>query len=140
MIHRHYLISQLEGAQIIHRKGNMHCNADYLSRSVLLGSKIIDLEESKLDPWENSALMYYLKFKKFPNGTSRKQVNRIKQIENKYEYDPDKDILFIFKKEKKLIVPERVKREEIIDKEHSASVHFGVDSTAGRIKERYWWR
>ena len=57
-----YLISQFEGAQIIHRKGNMHCNADYLSRPVLLGSKVIDLEESKLDPWENSALMYYLKF------------------------------------------------------------------------------
>ena len=47
--------------------------------------------------------------------------------------------MFIFKKEKKLIVPERVKREEIIDKEHSASVHFGVDSTAVRLKERYWW-
>ena len=130
--------------EIIHRRGAIHCNADCLSRPVLLMETLdgIDHEEATTiiranDPHEDSALMHYLKYRKFSNGAPRKQINRIKRLASRYEINNNH--LYLLKNDKKYLIPERSERSRIIDTMHAASAHFGIDSTYNRLKEKYYW-
>lgn len=57
--------------EIVHRKGRLHNNADYLSRAVLINKIYVEEKRQKcLDPWENSSLIHFLG--NFKNGTAKK--------------------------------------------------------------------
>ena len=130
-------LSQFEYT-IKHRRGKIHCNADFLSRPVLYAA-ILEPEGAlsiKCDPWEDGALLYYLEKGRFQNGTSRKQVNRILKILPKYKLE--KDTLYILK-EKWLIVPKKEERFQLIDQAHASVVHFGAEATANKLREKYYW-
>ncbi|CAF1035467.1 unnamed protein product [Brachionus calyciflorus] len=73
-------ISQFD-FEIVHRKGRLHKNADYLSRPVLyLRTDNGDTSSRYLDPWEDGCLLHYLQYKKFENGVSKKQVKRVENL------------------------------------------------------------
>lgn len=125
---------------IVHRKGNKHANADYLSR--LLLAKTVELPEfdeefNKTDPFKNEAFMYYVTYKRHRAGSSRKLINRVEKLSSRYLLENDK--LYILKDSKKFQVPHPSERMEIVDKYHAMSAHFGIESTFNRIKENYYW-
>ena len=119
---------------IKHRRGKIHCNADFLSRPVLYAA-ILEPEgvlSIKCDPWEDGSLLYYLEKGRFQNGTGRKQVNRILKILPKYKLE--KDTLHILK-DKWLIVPKKEERFQLIDQAHASVVHFGAEATANKSSQ-----
>jgi len=68
---------------IVHRKGKIHSNVDALSRPVLLMDVEIphvieDDTEKLLDPWDDSNFLFFLEYRSFPPGCSKKQIKRIK--------------------------------------------------------------
>ena len=86
--------------EIVHRKGKKHCNADYLSIPVLMTEYMEHDKEDVLvktiDPWDDTALMFYLRKRQFKRGSSKKQIKRILNISKSYELDEEN--LFITKK------------------------------------------
>lgn len=124
---------------IVHRKGKLHWNADYLSRPILF-TAVNESEVGinyKLDPLEDGFLMSYLQKGRFRKGSSRKQINRIIHILPNFKLEGE--VLYMKKDDKWLIVPKKEDRYEIIDKAHAASVHFGSESTTNKIKEKFFW-
>jgi hypothetical protein len=140
---------------IIHRKGSSHANADYISRpeTTYFLNKLVnnehlyysnenddnndeDLSLKNFDPYDDEPLLYYLKYKKHQDGIPKKQVKRIEKLKN---YDFKDGRITIVRNKQLLIYPPKEERDEIIDKFHAASAHFGVDSTLNRIKEKYFW-
>jgi hypothetical protein len=124
--------------EIIHKKGKTHSNADYLSRPNEHAFIIKHDPSCKdLDPYEDAALVYYLRHKKHRDGSSRKQVNRV--IKRARNLDMVEETIKIEKEGKWLTIPTPEKRHEIIDKAHASAAHFGIISTLNKIKEDYWW-
>ena len=76
-------LSQLD-FEIVHRKGINHSNADYLSRptetSYLVISEEQTISNTRLGPYEDEPLLYFLKYLKHRRGASRKQVNRLNKL------------------------------------------------------------
>ena len=116
--------------EIVHRKGKKHCNADYLSRPVLMIEHREPESEDQVvkitDPWEDAALMYYLRKKKFKRGSAKKQIKRILNLSK--SYDLDDETLYIIRKGTKLEVPKKEDRKSVVDKYHAMSAHLGVNS------------
>ena len=116
--------------EIIHRSGNIHKNADAISRPVLL-TEIMNNEnnlekydeETSLknsDPYEDGCLMHYLKYKKHINGASKKQLKR---VENKAKFFQMTEAGIIMMRNKidaefNILIPKPEDREFIILKEH----------------------
>ena len=73
--------------EIQHRKGFKHSNVDTLSRPVLTITEVVEpeleTEESRVDPLEDEALIYYLQFGRHLSGTSHK---KIKSFFNRAKY------------------------------------------------------
>ena len=132
-------LSQFE-FEIEHRKGKDHSNADMMSRPVF-SSTIQEDDFSfttlKFEPYEDDALMYYLKYRKHKPGAARKQINRIDRLVPKYDYLNGE--LYQIKGNSKLLIPKIEDRNKIIDENHAASAHMGIDSTMNRIREKYIW-
>ena len=109
---------------IIHRAGRLHTNVDAISRPVLTIQNINkieiqdenDLSCKTLDPYEDSALLHYLRYRKFPNGTSRKKISRIKKLDDHYKFDDNK---IMFRKdigdEYKIEIPVPETRKNLIE-------------------------
>jgi hypothetical protein len=81
--------------------------------------------------------MYFLEYRKFKRGTARRQINKITKLAELYKLE--NGILSKIKNDKLLIVPKPSERVELIDKYHATSAHFGIESTANRLKEKFWW-
>ncbi len=121
--------------ELLHREGKSHCNTDFCSRPILLSNSLHDDEHKSQDPFNNGALMYYLEYKKFKRGTARRQINKVTKLAEIYKLE--NRILSKIKNDKLLIVPKPSERVELIDKYHAARAHFGIESTANRLKERF---
>ena len=135
--------------QIRHRPGTLHANVDALSRIeevvyAVRTTEVLSEEEvvsSKgLDPWEDEALLYYLKHRRHASGLPKKQVKRVKKLANQYVLEDG--ILYFRKKsgntEIQLIVPKVQDRTALIKKAHLLG-HFQEESTQSRLKEKYHW-
>ena len=129
---------------VVHRKGKKHTNVDILSRPVnyvsITNAEDTDCNEKQLDPYENSGLMYYLKYKKFRTGISKRQIKRIiklaenyKLIENRLFYKKPKEDTFT------LEIPPVDERNKIIEQAHLVG-HFQTESTYDRLKTQYFWK
>ena len=93
--------------EIVHRKGIIHANADTLSRPVLVITRAMTEKEQDdeatsktLDPYEDETLLYYLKYKKYMSGVSKKQKKRVESLADHYMID-DKEQLWYIKSHNK---------------------------------------
>ena len=131
--------------EIIHRKGKLHANVDALSRPVLVideipAEEITEPQFKNLDPWEDEALLHYLKFGRHIVGASNRQVKRVLKLAYQYKFEKD-DLKYARnpKTREYLIYPKPIDREEIIKKAHNFG-HFQFQSTYNRIKVKYFWK
>lgn len=136
--------------EIVHRKGLIHSNADTLSRPVL-SLKVVeedvsqeeDISVKSLDPYQDDALLHFLRHKKHISGVTKNQIKRINKLTDVYELNLDnlgREILWYKRPDGvKLIVPEEGIRDEIIKKAHLLG-HFQTESTLKRIQEEYYWK
>ena len=131
---------------IVHRKGRVHSNVDALSRPVLaceLIGKVTGEEEKSskiLDPFEDEALLYYLRHGKNKAGIGKNQARRVLKESERYELVEGR-LFFIEnrdKKTRKLIVPPPEERTRIAVNAHLLG-HFQEKSTGERIRERFFW-
>lgn len=93
------------------------------------GNKIID-------PYEDLALIHYLKFNKHNEGISKNQAKRIMTIKDKFRYKKDGETLEIYKNNMWLTYPKKDDRKQVILKAHLLG-HFKDIATIDRIKHRY---
>ena len=92
-----------------------------------------------LDPWEDEALLYYLKNAKFPGGISKKTIRRLKPKLPLFKLE--NETLF-FKKDinsNYLIWPKVAERRELIMNAHILG-HFQAASTYEKLKDQYFWK
>jgi len=89
----------------VYRKGTLHSNVDAISRPVLTVSifnnnKIDDHDDNKnIEAYDDSYLMYYLKFKTHLPGASKRQLKRIMRLVTKYKLDLGSNTLYYRKNE-----------------------------------------
>ena len=142
------LYLQIYDFEIIHRKGLSHTNVDVLSRPVLLASEnecFEEIEEQEFvqpDPYEDETLIYFLKFARYPNGCSKKQIKRIKKIIQHYKLVNDElryRKLINIDSDFDLIIPRKEDRIALIKKAHILG-HFQENSTYDRLKDKYFWK
>ena len=120
-------------------------NVDALSRPVLFIDPIRTDEREEdanikaLDPWEDEALLYYLKNGKFPGGVSKKTIRRLKPKVLLFKLD--RDTLYHRKDvdSKYLIWPKVADRRDIIMKAHLLG-HYQAASTYDKIKNDFIWK
>ena len=133
--------------EIVHRRGVIHSNADALSRPVLIltrAMKQIDQEDDittkNLDPYDDETLLYYLKFKKYMSGVSKKQKKRVEALSDYYSLDENEQLWYAkTSNDKQKKVPRPQDRIELATKAHLLG-HFQVESTLNRLKEEYHWK
>jgi len=130
--------------EIIHRKGNIHSNADTLSRPVmevaLVNTILTENDGSKsLDVYEDDALLYRLKMGKHLPGLASKQVKRVDKLMEHYKWN-DNQLLYRpdINKEEYLVVPKKDERRDVIEKAHLLG-HFQTEATAARVREGEVW-
>jgi hypothetical protein len=141
---------------IIYKKGKEHVNADAVSRPpaadqiksvnesiavmMLRAEDIEDQELKNCDPYDNQALMYFLKTGQFKSGTGRNQIRRIQRLAIHFNM---KDNTMFYRKNTNeaynLIQPRKEDRKSIILQAHEFG-HFGAESTFNRLKPQYFWR
>ena len=95
------------------------------------------LSNSNLDPYENSALRYYLEFGRHEPGTSSKTCAAVKRQALGYRFDLD----YIYHLEDngdECKVPKRSERTELIDKAHRLG-HFQAKSVFDSLRVEYFW-
>jgi hypothetical protein len=108
--------------EIEYKKGELHANADAVSRPVLLVGKVVDEDEEEIvsaDPYDNEALIYYLEYGRHRKGASKCSVKRIMKLADHYRMDSGKlsyrkDVDALEYKE----VPIKEERKELITKFH----------------------
>jgi len=135
---------QMYDFEIQYKKGELHANADALSRPPIDDE---DIKQTSLlmlvandaakqtDPYDDDYLMFYLHNNKHKDGSSQKQVIRTSKLAKVYEL---KDDHLIYKHDRK-ILPKESERLEIIEKAHIFG-HFQLESTVSRIRETHNWR
>ena len=111
--------------EIKHRPGKSHCNADMLSRPVLLSLQrnelAIEQQSTKLlDPYDDPCLLNYLIHRRHVAGASRKQVKRVEKSATLYKIKEDGTIMARKNRDHEftITIPKPENREEIILKEH----------------------
>ena len=75
----------------------------------------IDEETSSrnlIDPFDDAALMHFMKYRRHVPGSSKKQVGRINQTSKRYDYYGGK--LFINRKVLRIEIPQKDDRENLI--------------------------
>ena len=140
--------------EILYKKGSLHTNVDAISRppppldapaevkqvlTIALANE--DDESAKsLDPFEDEALMHYLRTLRHMNGTSKKQINRIDRLQKHYMlvnenllYRRDVDA------NRWLTVPRVEQRNELVLRCHLLG-HFQVSTTLKRLQDSYYWK
>lgn len=125
--------------EIVHRKGVNHSNVDALSRPVFIAGVSIDESLKQVDPYEDSVLMHFLKYKTFEPGTSKSQVKRVSIIAERFKMIYGK---LFYKKphsDKFLMYPKADERHGIALKAHLHG-HFQQRATFDRIKDTHYWR
>lgn len=103
----------------------------------------IDQEEDSqgktLDPWEDEALLHFLRYGKYPNGISKKTIKRVKCKVDNFKFENE---TLYYRKDtnsKFLIWPVKAERRELITKAHLLG-HFQAASTYEKLKENYFWK
>ena len=71
-----------------------------------------------IDPYEDLALLHYLKFMKHNDGISKNQARRIERIKDNYRFMKDQETLQIKKDEVWKTYPKKEDRKQIILKAH----------------------
>jgi hypothetical protein len=133
---------------IVHRKGANHGNVDALSRPVLASRTVQiyeilseDASSKNLDPWDDTPLMHFLEFGKFPAGLSKKQMKRVMNKKDRFKLE---DKVLLFRKSQKSdwrIWPanDEKTRRDLIESAHAFG-HFKAAATYQRLAEKYFWR
>jgi hypothetical protein len=128
---------------IKYKKGTVHGNADAVSRPVLLVRTRNAVNEEPVnkvsEPYDNEALIHYLRFLKHRNGSSKNQIKMIENLAKKYSLEDD---ILKYKKNQEsedyLIIPKPELRKELVMKEHLLG-HFQTQTTFDRLKTRFYW-
>ena len=140
--------------EIMYKKGSLHTNVDALSRpppsddmskevKQILAVALVedkDITARNLDPFEDEALMHFLKHGRHLSGTSRKQINRIDKLQSHFMLQ--NDALFFRRNldsNKWLLVPRVEQRNELILKCHLLG-HFQVSTTVRRLQDSFYWK
>lgn len=131
--------------------GKENSGADAASRPVLAittGNKNQDYDQKSahekegykiIDPYEDLALLHYLKFNKHNDGLSKSQVKRVMTLKDRFRFKKDNETLEIIKNDNWLIYPKQDDRKQIILKAHLLG-HFENTATVDRLRNRYYWR
>jgi hypothetical protein len=125
---------------IIHRKGNLHTNVDFLSRPIFLVPPQVDAPKSiepestdkQLDVYENDALKQFLTTGKHIAGRIKRNRKRIEKLAKVFKYE--NCTLKLQKDDLVLHVPLPKEQPEIVRKAHLIG-HFQVHTTLKRIQE-----
>jgi hypothetical protein len=92
------------------------------------------------DPYEDEALLHFLKNGRHMSGTSRKQVSRIDRLEKHYMCAEDE---LLFRRDigstKWLIVPPVDQRNKLVRRCHLLG-HFQVGTTLRRLQDSFYWK
>lgn len=129
--------------EIIHRPGNIHHNADCLSRQN--GNNEVNQQEALSvslvekvngEHYYDNALMEYLKSSKFQSGMTERNKKRIIRASKNLMWKDER--ICIMRDNAWKIIPKIEEREEIIKSCHEFG-HFQVEATCARIEERYYW-
>jgi hypothetical protein len=146
----------LQIRQVHHRAGLLHSNVDMLSRPPLdekhtaIVCRVIEEKrdddnssQKQLCPYEDQALITFLRFGKHANGASFKQVKRVERLAPVYRLakclDKDQFYLEVLRENKYLNYPRKEDRIDIIKKYHLLG-HFKSETTLERVKEKYFWK
>ena len=121
---------------VLYRKGVAHTNVDPLSRDVLTAVST-SLSPNNIDPYENEALMHFLKFKKHRRGRPSKQCGDIEKLGKNYELIND-TVYLRNNNGQLLVIPRSSERDAIIKQAHGNG-HFQVDATVAEVKKLYTW-
>ena len=115
---------------------------DTLSRPVLTITEVIDTEleteESRIDPLEDEALIYYLQFGRHLSGTSHK---KIKSVLNKAKYFKYEHNNLWYKRNNEdhyVRIPPRSERIAMIGHEHLLG-HFQTETVYNSMVSKYYW-
>ena len=118
------MLSQFD-FEVRYRPGVANGNADMLSRPVLFtlssNDLKIELESSKvLDPYEDSCLLNYLKFKRHVPGASKKKIKRIERTCVLYQLKDDGTIMARRNEGMSfsIVIPKPENRLDLVLKEH----------------------
>jgi hypothetical protein len=149
---------ELQGLKIrniIHRKGLLHNNVDTLLRPPLSALDVdvnktvvtlkaeVEASPKQLDPYEDLALIHFLRFGKHLNGLSNKQVKRVDAIASIFRLvksnSAESFLLEILKDGGYLNYPRKADREKMILHCHLLG-HFKSESTFNKVKEKYFWK
>ena len=144
------LYIQAFDVEIIHRKGVIHCNADTLSRPPIEDACTVEtrndedayLSIKSVDPYEDDALLQFLKTGKHMSGVSYKRAKGIEKLAKIYSLGIDnlgQEALWYKKDEKILLVPKPQERKELVLQAHLLG-HFQAQTTLKRLQELYYWK
>jgi hypothetical protein len=136
------------------RKGKKHKNVDLLSRItpdenddgkfilaiINNGNDNEDISSKNLDPYEDEILIEFLRNGRFPNGASKNQCKRVRELAKRYKWEHG-NIYYLPSNQpnKKLMVPKPQERKQIIEFEHLLG-HFDVNETYRRVSNKYHWK
>jgi hypothetical protein len=135
--------------EIIYKKGTLHTNVDALSRPPPIESHkdhqqilaiAVNTDESakSLDPFEDEALLHFLKYVRHMSGASNKQVSRVDRLEKHYMF-VDNELFFRrdIGSTKWLLVPTVEQLSELVRRCHLLG-HFQVGTTLKRLQDSYY--
>jgi Integrase zinc binding domain len=153
-IARYSLLLQEYTFDIEYKKGQMHSNADAISRPPIDENTISDQRLKpeqlflnintdqvidNLEPYDNESLIYYLRNGKYKSGSSNKNVKKIEKLIKHYILDGDtlkyrSDINTLEYR----IVPFKDDRRTIVLAAH-AKGHFNERTVYDELVKEYYW-
>lgn len=126
--------------EIVYRKGANHANVDALSRDVqdvqVLHALTRPLKPESVEPYENEALMHYLKYRMHKSGRPEKQCRTIEFVSKFFELINDR--VYIKLDDTLLLIPTPDERNKIIEQAHGQG-HFQADATVNEVKKLHHW-
>jgi len=128
--------------EIKHRQGLIHSNVDALSRPVMsiqVQHTNDDHDDPNSDPYDNEALLNFIKFGRQLPGNSKKKCKKVLKLADHYKFENDKLWYRRNKNDKEYLeVPSKKDRYEMINLEHLLG-HFQTDTVLTSLQIRFYW-
>ena len=115
------------------------------SRETYRGLELPAIGPKALDPYEDEALIYFLRHGRHLPGVSKKQAKRVNALYNLYTLEKQQNGSWELKFHpsgkdgyKHVLVPQRQDRQLIVERAHLLG-HFQVETVLSRLLETYFW-
>ena len=162
------LLLQEYDMQVLHKRGVLNTNADCLSRFpkdaplnepplpdwnkgdynvtpatvfAFMGEQPLEKdEENRLDIWEDTQVLHFLKNHKYQNNLTPLQKDKVYRRAKGFRWLAHNLYKLQLHGMQMLLVPIQKERLELVKKIHRDMGHFGVKRVMDRLKKTYWWK